>query len=124
MKAGARDAGYIRQRRSGPELIIPCHHVACEWGEIGRGRSTRMALLAQPDARSSILPDAFEERMPHFAFCGLRPVLDLGEQFRLDPDALVRDALAVRLRFAVSGVRRLRNSAAEVLSKPWSTLPA
>jgi len=36
--------------------------------------------------------------MPHFALGRLGPVLDLGEQLRLDPDAAMRDALAVRLR--------------------------
>jgi hypothetical protein len=35
--------------------------------------------------------------MAHLAFGRLRPVLDLGQQGRLDPDAAMRDALAVGL---------------------------
>jgi hypothetical protein len=35
--------------------------------------------------------------MTHLALCRFRAVLDLGEQFRLYPDALVRDALGVGL---------------------------
>jgi hypothetical protein len=38
--------------------------------------------------------------MPHLALGRLRTVLDLGEQLRFDPDAAVRDALAVRLCFS------------------------
>lgn len=37
--------------------------------------------------------------MPHLALGRLCPVLDLSEQLWLDPDALVRDAPSVRLRF-------------------------
>src|SRR3954464_15021280 len=48
-------------------------------------------------ARSKVLPKSFEDRMPHFPLGGLGPVLDLGEELRLDPDALVGDALAVGL---------------------------
>jgi hypothetical protein len=74
---------------------------------------------------SQVLPQAFEERMPDFALGGFRAVFDLGQQLRLHPDALVRDALGVGLGLLrISGVRRLRKSAADVLSKPWSTLPA
>ena len=38
--------------------------------------------------------------MPQFALGGFGPVLDLGEQRRLDPDAAMRDFLGVRLRLA------------------------
>jgi hypothetical protein len=60
----------------------------------------------------------------HLALGRLGAVLDLGEQFRLYPDALVRDPFSVGLGFADQGVRRLRSSADDCLSKPWSTLPA
>jgi hypothetical protein len=45
--------------------------------------------------------------MPDFALRRLRPVLDLGEQFRFDPDALVRDPLRVRLRLVDQGPQAL-----------------
>jgi hypothetical protein len=38
--------------------------------------------------------------MAQFAFSRLRPILDFGKQFWLNPDAALRDALAVRLRLA------------------------
>jgi len=38
--------------------------------------------------------------MPHRAFCGLRPVLDFGQQLRLHPDALVCNPLCVGLCLA------------------------
>jgi hypothetical protein len=38
--------------------------------------------------------------MPHFALGGLRPVFDLGQQRWFDPDAPVRDLLAVGLGLA------------------------
>ena len=38
--------------------------------------------------------------MQYLALRGLGAVLDVGKQFRLDPDALMRDALAVGLSFA------------------------
>ena len=38
--------------------------------------------------------------MPDLAICGLGPVIDFGQQLRLDPDALVRDPFGVRLRLA------------------------
>ena len=47
---------------------------------------------------SYVLPDPFEERMTHLSFGGLRAVFDLGQQLRLDPDALVRDLLGIGLR--------------------------
>ena len=42
----------------------------------------------------------FEKRMADLALGRLGAVLDLGEQLRLDPDALVRDPLAVGLGLA------------------------
>jgi hypothetical protein len=48
-----------------------------------------------PVHKSSRIPP--EERVPHLAFRGLRPVFDFGEKFRLDPDALVRDPLGVEV---------------------------
>ena len=45
-----------------------------------------------------ILAQPAEERVPDLSFRRLRPVLDLGQQLRLDPDALVRDPLRERLR--------------------------
>jgi hypothetical protein len=38
--------------------------------------------------------------MPDFTLRGLRAVFDLGQQLRLHPDALVRDALGVGLGLA------------------------
>ena len=38
--------------------------------------------------------------MPHLALGRFRAVLDLGQQLRLDPDALVRDPLGVGLGLA------------------------
>jgi hypothetical protein len=43
--------------------------------------------------------------MPDFALRRLRPVLDLGEKFWFDPDALVRDPFRVRLRLADQGLQ-------------------
>jgi hypothetical protein len=58
-----------------------------------------------------------------FSLRRLRPVLDLGQQLWLDPDACaIRFANAWVLR--TNGVRRFFKSPAETLSKPWSTLPA
>jgi hypothetical protein len=37
--------------------------------------------------------------MSHLALGGFRAVLDLGKQFRFNPNAAMRDAFAVRLRF-------------------------
>src|SRR4051794_36628002 len=51
-------------------------------------------------AVSCILPDTFEERVPHLSLSRFSAVFDLGHQLWLYPDALVGDALAVRLRFA------------------------
>jgi hypothetical protein len=39
-------------------------------------------------------------RMPHFTFSRLRPVFDLRQHRRLNPDAAMRDPFRVRLRFA------------------------
>jgi hypothetical protein len=36
-----------------------------------------------------ILPQALEERVPYLALCGLRAILDLGEQLGLNPDAFI-----------------------------------
>jgi hypothetical protein len=47
--------------------------------------------------------------MPHLAFCGLRPVLNLGEQLRFNPDALVRNPFGVGLRLPDSGAGRFTN---------------
>ena len=47
---------------------------------------------------SQILPQSLEDRMAHLVLGGLCPVLlDLGEQFGLDPDAAMGDALAIGL---------------------------
>ena len=58
---------------------------------------------------SQILPQALEDRMAHLALGGLCPVLDLGEQFGLDPDAAMGDSFAVglgrRIRLAFPLVR-------------------
>src|SRR6478735_9034110 len=51
-------------------------------------------------AVSCILPDAFEEWVPHLSLSRFGAVFDLGHQLWLHPDALVGDALAVRLRLA------------------------
>jgi hypothetical protein len=40
---------------------------------------------------------ALEERMPYLALGGLCPVADLGQQLGLDPDAAMRNPLAVGL---------------------------
>jgi hypothetical protein len=56
----------------------------------------RCALKTTKSAQGSasqVFPQAFEEWVPDFPFRGLRPVLDLGQQFWLDPDTLVRDPL-------------------------------
>ena len=50
------------------------------------------------DRASDILAQPLEERVPHLSFRGLRAVLDLGKQFRLDPDSPVRDPLGEGLR--------------------------
>jgi hypothetical protein len=47
--------------------------------------------------------------MPHPAFCGLRPVLNLGEQLRFNPDALVRNPFGVGLRLPDSGAALISN---------------
>jgi hypothetical protein len=39
-----------------------------------------------------------KKRVSHFALGRLRPILDLGEQRRLDPDAAVRDLFVIGLR--------------------------
>jgi hypothetical protein len=46
---------------------------------------------------SEILSQALEYRMTNLPLGGFRPVFDFGQQRRLDPDAAMRDALAVRL---------------------------
>jgi len=56
--------------------------------------------------------------MAHLSLGRLRAVLDLGGQLRLNPNALVRDPLGVGLVLRISGVRRLRSSADDFLSKP------
>jgi hypothetical protein len=45
--------------------------------------------------------------MAHLALTRFGSVLDLGEQFRLNPDALVRDPLGVGLGFADQGRQAL-----------------
>jgi hypothetical protein len=50
--------------------------------------------------RSEILSQPAEKRVTYLAFGRLRPVLDLGEQLRLDPACPVSDPLAVGLCFA------------------------
>ena len=54
-------------------------------------------LNADRSVSSEVIPDAFEERVARFALGGLGAVLDLGEQLRLNPDALMGDSLGVRL---------------------------
>lgn len=54
----------------------------------------------QDPHQSNILPQTFKERVPHLSSRRLRAVLDFGEQLGLDPDALPRAALGVRLRFS------------------------
>src|SRR4051794_9053698 len=46
---------------------------------------------------AQVLPQALKQRMPHLALGGFSPILDLGEQLGLDPDALMRDALGIGL---------------------------
>jgi hypothetical protein len=60
----------------------------------------------------------------HLALCRFGAVFDFCQQLRFDLNPFVRDLLRVRLRLRISGVKRLRRLAADVLSKPWSTLPA
>ena len=50
--------------------------------------------------RSQVLPYAFEEGMPNLSFGRLGAILDLREQLRLNPNALVRNALGIGLCFA------------------------
>jgi len=69
-------------------------------GPGGSRRQSDHCRNARTTPLSQILPKAFEERMPHLAFGRLRPVLDLCQQLRLDPDALVRDPFGVRLRLS------------------------
>jgi hypothetical protein len=52
-----------------------------------------------------MIPQSLEERMSDLPFGRLRAVLDLGQQLRLDPDALVGDPLGVAIG-ARSGDRR------------------
>jgi hypothetical protein len=47
-----------------------------------------------------ILANALKERMPHFTFGRLRPVFDLRQHRRLDPDAAMRDLFGVGLGLA------------------------
>jgi hypothetical protein len=51
-----------------------------------------------PDLPSQVFPQTSEERVPDFSLGGFRPVLDLGQQLRLDPYSIVRDPLRERLR--------------------------
>ena len=60
--------------------------------------------------------------MPELSLRRFRPVLDLGEQFRLDPDALVRHPLCEGMRLADERLGRFRMSAAGTLLKPWAIL--
>src|SRR5450755_2126841 len=62
--------------------------------------------------------------MAYLALGRLRPVFDLRQQRRLDPDATVRDFLRIGLGLRISGLSRACKSFADAVSKPWSTLPA
>jgi hypothetical protein len=53
----------------------------------------------EPAAQSEVLAQPLEERVPDVPCGRLRPVLDLGQQLWLDPDALVCDPLGVWLGF-------------------------
>lgn len=57
---------------------------------------------SQNRSKSSIkvLPWASEEGMAHLALTRFGSVLDFGKQFRLNPDALVRDPLGIGLGFS------------------------
>jgi hypothetical protein len=64
-----------------------------------RQRAVRGLLDPFPPAIECVLGHYRSSWMPDLALGRLRTILDLGEQLRLDPDATVGDALAVRLSF-------------------------
>jgi hypothetical protein len=73
---------------------------------------------------SEVLSQSLEEWMADLAPRRLCPVLDLGQQLRLDPDSLVRDPLGVG---PVLTDRRLQpplQVGGGRLVEPWPTLPA
>ena len=49
--------------------------------------------------RSQIIAKPLEHRVAYLALRRLGTVFDLGKQFRLDPNALVRDPLGIGLSF-------------------------
>ena len=61
---------------------------------------------------SQVLPDALEEGMPHLSLSGFRAIFDFGQQFRLNPNAAVRDLFGV----GISGVRRACKAVVDLAS--------
>jgi hypothetical protein len=66
--------------------------------------------------QSYVVAQASEEGVTHLALRRLGPVLDLGQQLRLDPDRLVRDALRIRLGLA----HQRRQLLAQLRRRSWS----
>lgn len=66
------------------------------------GRSSGFSAHRQKRSSASVKdpPSDPEERMTHLSLWRLCTVLDLGEKLRLDPNALVHDALGVRSGFS------------------------
>ena len=70
---------------------------------------------------SDVIAQTEIKGMPHLPFGRLGAVLDLGEKLRFHPCAAMGDPLGVRLRFADGRRQTLAQTAADLLSKPWST---
>ena len=73
-----------------------------------------------PSNRSDVFAQTEIKGMPHLP-SAVGAVLDLGEKLRFHPYAAMGDPLGVRLRFADERRQTLAQTAADLLSKPWST---
>jgi len=89
------------------------------------GLTDPMAVLADRTTSLQVLRQAFEEGVPHLAFSRLRPILDFDESSSASAQMpFCAKRLVYGWVFRISGVRSLRRSAADALSKPRSTFPA
>lgn len=68
----------------------------------------------QSDASITGVPNALEEWVSDRAFRRLRPAVDLGEEHRVDPDALVDDALRIGLCVADQQLQPLLQVGADI----------
>jgi hypothetical protein len=81
--------GFVHFRAVTPVLRSELQHRPMEIGGDGQRAFVRLVRPLPRRRPSQILPQTLEERVPDLSLGRLRPVLDLGQKLRLDPDAPV-----------------------------------